>query len=137
MKCSNGPVIPAEMVHVYQHCHVAPAVRAGDFIICSGVLGQRLDGTIPDDHATEFALAFENLRCVLAAAGAELAHIVELVTFHTDLEGDLGSFTTVKERFMHEPYPAWTAVGVTHLGAGSIVTPRVEIKATAYLVSAP
>ncbi|WP_430330908.1 RidA family protein [Rhodococcus sp. ACT016] len=136
MLCSNGVVVPAELDHVYRHWHIAPAVRAGNFIICSGVLGQHPDGTVPDDPATQFTLAFENLERVVMAAGAVLAHVVELVTFHTDLEGDLGAFTTVKERFIRAPYPAWTAVGVAHLGAGSAVTPRVEMKATAYLTDA-
>ena len=134
MLCSNGPVVPAELDHVYRNWHIAPAVRAGNLIICSGVLGQELDGAVPNDPTAQFTLAFENLERVLAAAGAGLAHVVELVTFHTDLEGDLAAFTTVKERFIHEPYPAWTAVGVAHLGAGMPVTPRVEMKATAYLV---
>ncbi|NKS77796.1 hypothetical protein A6I87_17715 [Prescottella equi] len=137
MQHVSVPVIPAGMEHVYLHWHIAPAVRAGNFVICSGVLGQHPDGTVPSDPAAQFVLAFENLERVLAAAGAVLAQVVELVTFHTDLEGDLGSFTTIKEQFIRQPYPAWTAVGVTRLGAGSIVPPRVEMKATAYLVDTP
>lgn len=133
MQCSSGPVVPAELEHVYRNWHIAPAVRAGNFVICSGVLGQRLDGTIPDDAATQFTLAFENLQRVLAAADADLGHVVELVTFHTDLAGDLEAFTAVKERFVGEPYPAWTAVGAAQLGAGLVPYPRVEMKATAYL----
>ncbi|CAM2990698.1 RidA family protein [Prescottella defluvii] len=136
MLSSNGPIVPPELDHVYRHWHIAPAVRAGDFVICSGVLGQHPDGTIPNDPSTQFTLAFENLERILAAAGAVLAHVVELVTFHTDLEGDLRAFTAVKERFIREPYPAWTAVGVAHLGAGSAGNPRVEMKATAYLADA-
>ncbi|WP_181762865.1 RidA family protein [Rhodococcus spelaei] len=133
MQCSSGPVIPEELTHVYQQWHIAPAVRAGNLVICSGVLGQQLDGTIADNPTTQFTLAFENLQRVLAAAGADLTHVVELVTFHTDLEGDLESFSAVKERFIREPYPAWTALGVAQLGAGLTPTPRVEMKATAYL----
>jgi enamine deaminase RidA (YjgF/YER057c/UK114 family) len=125
--------VPPELAHVYRDWHIAPAFRAGDFVICSGVLGQHLDGTLPADPTTQFVLAFENLRRVLNEAGADLAHIVEIVTFHTDLENDLSAFTSVKDRFMHEPYPAWTAVEVAGLGAGQDPSPRVEIKATAHL----
>lgn len=132
----SGPVIPAELTHMYQQWHISPAVRAGNFLICSGVLGQRLDGTVPDDPTTQFTLAFENLQRVLAAAGADWTHLVELVTFHIDLEGDLEAFSAVKERFVREPYPAWTAVGVAGLGAGPKPSPRVEMKATAYLADA-
>ncbi|MFM1722052.1 RidA family protein [Rhodococcus sp. PAM 2766] len=136
MLFSSGPVVPAGMDHVYRHWHIAPAVKVGDFLICSGVLGQHPDGTIPEDPATQFTLAFENLERVLAATGAVLAHVVDLITFHTDLQGDLDAFTTVKDQFIREPYPAWTAVGVAQLGGGSAVMPRVEMKATAYLVDA-
>lgn len=97
------------------------------------MLGQDLDGTIPDDPDTQFTLAFGNLQRVLQAAGADLSHVVDLLTFHTDLEGDLDAFTAVKERFLGEPYPAWTAIGVAQLGAGLRPSPRVEIKATAHL----
>ena len=53
--------------------------------------------------------------------------VVELLTFHVDFNDHLGSFMKVKDRYISEPYPAWTAIGVSALAFGSLV----EIKATA------
>ncbi|WP_226437390.1 Rid family hydrolase [Rhodococcus yananensis] len=90
------------------------------------------DGSIPDDLDAQFEAAFAAISNVLAAAGASLNDIVELVTYHTHLESDLEVFHAVKDRHIGAPYPAWTAVEVTALGAGTAPGARVEIKATAY-----
>ena len=44
-----------------------PAVRAGDLLFVSGQVGARADGTPEPDLSDEIALAFANLRDVLAA----------------------------------------------------------------------
>ena len=73
-------------------------------------------------------LAFENLQAVLEAAGANLADVVELMTFHTDLRGDMAEFTKVKDAFFPDRYPSWTAVGVTQLASPDFL---VEVRAVA------
>lgn len=128
------PVVPAGMEAVYEQWHIAPAVVVGDLVICSGVLGTDHTGAVPDDLADQFTAAFETLAHVLRAAGTDLTHVVEMVTFHTDLEKDLATFTTVRERYLSAPWPAWTAVGAGQIGGG-IPGARVEIKATAVLPS--
>ncbi|MEO3781785.1 RidA family protein [Actinocorallia sp. B10E7] len=133
MRDEQGPVIPDGMQEMYDGWHIAPAFRAGDFVFCSGVLGTGPDGQALADPAEQFDAIFRNLRHVLSAAGADLSHIVDVVTFHIDLEGDFAAFSEAKERHMSEPYPAWTAVGVSQLGAGAIPGALVELKATAYL----
>ena len=45
------------------------------------------------------------------------------------LNEHIGVFMQVKDGFMKEPYPAWTAVGVSELGFGALV----EIKVRAIL----
>ena len=126
------PVVPDGQQQLYDAWHIAPAMRAGDLILCSGVLGRSADGSIPDDLDAQFEAAFAAISNVLAAAGASLNDIVELVTYHTHLESDLEVFHAVKDRHIGAPYPAWTAVEVTALGAGTAPGARVEIKATAY-----
>ncbi len=135
MPNNQVPVIPDGMRNMYDDWHIAPAVRAGDFVFCSGVLGTGEDGRVPADPAEQFDAVFRNLRHVLSAAGADLSHVVEMVTFHLDLQADIAAFTAAKELHAVEPYPAWTAVGVTQLGAGAVPGARVELKATAYLGS--
>jgi enamine deaminase RidA (YjgF/YER057c/UK114 family) len=73
-------------------------------------------------------LAFRGLRSVLEAAGAKLADVVELLTFHTDLRGEMSAFARVKDEYFPDRYPAWTAVGVTQLALPDLC---VEIRAVA------
>ena len=76
--------------------------------------------------------ALGNLRRVLEAAGASLADVVELTTFHVDMS-ETAAFGKVKDEFFPESYPAWTAVGTSAL----VLPPlRVEVRATAVAGSA-
>ncbi|MDN4172169.1 RidA family protein [Nocardioides sp. SOB77] len=125
-------VVPAGQEQTYAAWHLAPAVRVGDLVWCSGVLGTRADGSVPDDLAEEVDLALRNLAHVLAAAGGGLEHVVELVTFHLDLAGQVPTFARVRDRRLAEPWPAWTAVGAAQLGGG-LHGVRLEVKATAHL----
>jgi enamine deaminase RidA (YjgF/YER057c/UK114 family) len=68
------------------------------------------------------------LRSVLEAAGASLADVVELMTFHTDLRGEMQAFASVKDEYFRDRYPSWTAVGVTQLALPELC---VEIRAVA------
>lgn len=129
---ASTPIVPEGMETHYEQWHIAPAVVVGNLVICSGVLGTDRTGAVPEAPADQFAAAFDNLRHVLRAAGADLNDVVELQTFHIDLEGDLETFTEVRERYLSAPWPAWTAVGAAQIGGGLPGT-RVEIKATAAL----
>lgn len=72
---AHTPVVPAGMEELYETWHLAPAVRFGPFIVCSGVLGTGHDGRAAEDPTQQFELIFDNLAHVLAAAGAGLAHV--------------------------------------------------------------
>ena len=128
------PVVPAGQEQVYAEWHLAPAVRVGSLLLCSGVLGTRADGRVPADLEEEVDQAFDNLEHVLAAAGAGLAHVVDVLTFHLDLPGEVPAFMRVRDRRLREPWPAWTAIGVAQLGGG-MPGVRLEMKATAHLPS--
>ncbi|MEE2031983.1 Rid family hydrolase [Rhodococcus chondri] len=130
----NAPerVVPTGMETYYEQWHIAPAVVVGELILCSGVLGTDSTGRIPDRLDDQFGAAFENLRHVLRAAGADLSDVVDMITFHFDLESDLETFTAVRDRYLGEPWPAWTAIGVAQIGGG-VQGARLEMKATARL----
>lgn len=123
-------IIPADWQKTYERFHFAPAVRVGDLVYCSGVIGA--DGaTVPDDAADEFAAAFRSLAAVLAEAGGSLADVVEMTSFHVDMSEHLAAFMAAKDAALPEPpYPAWTAIGCTEL---AIRGARVEVKATAHI----
>ena len=56
--------------------------------------------------------------------------IVEMTTFHIGLGSHIQEFISVKDRYVKEPYPAWTAVGTTELAIPGAV---VEIKVIAHI----
>jgi 2-aminomuconate deaminase len=66
--------------------------RAGDFLFVSGTSSRRADNTIAGAEADEFATThldireqtkavIENVRDILASAGAQLKDVVELTTY--------------------------------------------------------
>lgn len=121
-------IIPAAMQAMYDAHHFAPATRVGDLIWVSGQVG--LDANMRPGAGMEAQarLAFESLKTVLEAAGASLADVVELTTFHTDLRGDMAEFSRVKDAYFPDRYPSWTAVGTTQLAMLEFL---VEIRAVA------
>ena len=123
-------VIPKGQEVFYDRFHFAPAVKDGDRLFCSGVIGIGPDGKCAPDPETQFKQAFESLGAVLREAGASFADVVELTTFHVGLQQNLGKFAKVKDEYLRKPYPAWTAIGITELAMpGGLV----EIKAIARL----
>ena len=123
-------VIPASMKQFYDSFHFAPAVADGDRLFCSGQIGIGPDGKVPADPEAQFELAFQGVETVLAEAGASLADVVEMTTFHIAMSEHLGTFSKVKDKHVAEPYPAWTAIGVSEL---AIPGGLVEIRVTARL----
>jgi enamine deaminase RidA (YjgF/YER057c/UK114 family) len=122
-------VVPDGMQSFYDQFHFAPAVRVGKQVFCSGQVGNGPGGKLDPDPAAQIATAFENVRAVLEEAGASFADVVEMTSFHVGLSAHIGVFMQVKDAFVKEPYPAWTAVGVAELAFGALV----EIKVTALL----
>lgn len=119
-------IIPVSMKQHYESFHFAPAVRDGDRLFCSGQLGLRADGSVPEDPEEQFTLAFEAVATVLAEAGCSFEDVVEMTTYHVDLHAHLGVFQRVKDRFVGPPYPAWTAIGISALAfPGALVEIRV------------
>jgi len=124
------PIIPAGHEKAYERFQFAPAFRVGDTIYVSGVIGRDAAGQVPEAPDAEYAAVFEGLRSVLSEAGASLADIVDMTSFHTDFPNTMGDFMKAKAASLVEPFPAWTAIGCTVLAAPGA---RVEVKATAVL----
>jgi enamine deaminase RidA (YjgF/YER057c/UK114 family) len=122
------PIIPPSMQAMYDAYHFAPATRVGDIIWVSGRVGMDAKGAIGEGMEAQARLAFEGLRAVLEEAGATLADVAELMTFHTDLRGDMAEFIKVKDEYFPDRYPSWSAVGVTQLASPKFL---VEVRAVA------
>lgn len=119
---------PPASLHLYEKYHFSQGVRVGEMIWVSGQVGL-------DEHQqpavgidAQARIAFENVREVLAQAGASLGDVVELMTFHTDLQGESAAFAAVKDTFFPNDYPCWTAVGVAQLAMPGLC---VEIRVVA------
>jgi uncharacterized membrane protein YphA (DoxX/SURF4 family) len=120
-------IVPPGDDRAYDDWHYAPAMRAGDMVIVSGIPAAK-----GDTYEAKVRNMFERLKRTLAAAGADLGDVIELQTFHAnarDTEGFQKEFT-VLSRVHHEyfpsGYPAWTAVGTTALLApGAVLEMRV------------
>ncbi|MFM9373011.1 RidA family protein [Streptomyces sp. Da 82-17] len=122
-------VNPPSTQAMYDQLHFSQATRVGDLIWVSGQVGIDLADMKPArGMEAQARLAFDNVKTVLRAADASLADIVELTTFHTDLRGDIEEFVRVKDEYIRDRYPSWTAVGVTQLARPEFL---VEIRVVA------
>ena len=122
---------PLGTEQIYKLMQFSQAVKVGNTIYVSGQVGVDENFKAGTGIEEQTDLAFINLTHVLTVAGAKLADIVELVTYHTSMK-DIKGFSEVKGKYIPENYPAWTAVGVTELVMPDLL---VEIKATAVISS--
>jgi len=109
-------IFPPNRHALYEKHRYSAAIRSGDLLFVSGQVGSREDGSPEPEFAAQVERAFDNLQSVLGAAGCGLDDIIDVTSFHTDPENQLGTVLEVKNRVFGEPpYPNWTAVGVTWL----------------------
>jgi 2-iminobutanoate/2-iminopropanoate deaminase len=112
------------------------AIRSGDSVFCSGQLG--LDprtGELADGVEAQAERALRNLQAVLDAAGLGFDDVVKTTIFLADVD-DFAAVNAVYARFMPDPPPARTTIGVAALPKGGLVeieaiARRVEIEAIA------
>jgi len=122
-------IVPENDKPLYNNFHFAPAVRSqGGLVICSGQIGTDDSGKVPEDPIAEFRLAWQGVGRVLSEAGMDYGNIVEYTTFHVGLSSHLADFMKVRDEFIKEPWPAWTAIGVSELAAPG---GRLEIRVLA------
>ncbi|MDP6376054.1 MAG: RidA family protein [Pseudomonadales bacterium] len=121
-------VVPESQQGAYNNFHFAPAVKAGDLLLCSGQIGTGTDGKVPPTAEEEFRNAWTAIGTVLQEAGLGYENIVEYTTYHVDMHDHLGDFMKVRDEFIEEPWPAWTAIGTTGL---AVPGARVEIRVVA------
>ena len=106
------------------------AIRAGDFVFLSGQipLDPATGALVSGDIAAQTTRVLENLKAVLAAAGADFSQVVRTTIFLMDM-GDFQTVNEVYGKYMSNPPPARATVQVSQLPKGA----RVEIDAVAYV----
>ncbi|QWW66735.1 RidA family protein [Rhizobium sp. WYJ-E13] len=109
-------IFPAGRQALYEINRYSAAIRSGDLLFVSGQVGSREDGSPEPDFARQVQLAFDNLKAVLAAAGATFDDVVDVTSFHTDPEAQWQIISDIRMKEIGEaPYPNWTAIGVNWL----------------------
>jgi enamine deaminase RidA (YjgF/YER057c/UK114 family) len=93
----------------------AEAVIDGDRVWLSGVVAGLRKGESMADAETAYDRAFKMLGDVLKRSGSSFDGVVDITTFHTDLPAQFDGFRRVKDRYIREPFPAWTAIDIDRL----------------------
>jgi reactive intermediate/imine deaminase len=97
------------------------AVRVGNTVYLSGQIGlDPANMQLQEGIEAQIHQVFRNLRAVALAAGGELADVVKLNVFLTDL-GHFARVNEIMAQYFIQPYPARAAVGVASLPRGALV----------------
>ena len=113
---------------IEQQWGFADAVVTGDTVYLSGVVAGLRPGET--DLQLAYDRAFQRIGKVLERAGASWDDVVDIVSFHTDLKTQMPAIVAVKNKYVHAPPPAWTAIQVVRLIPDAGIT---EIKIVAKL----
>ena len=108
-------IVPSVWAAFYTETHIPAAVRVGDTLHVTGHTGESAEGVFPSDPEAQVRGTFANIALTLAKAGSGWSDVVALTTYHIGLRGQTALVLKVAGDFLDEPYPAWTAVGVTEL----------------------
>jgi enamine deaminase RidA (YjgF/YER057c/UK114 family) len=123
-------IVPERLRRLHDNWHYSPGLLVGDTLYISGAIGIDPEGHIPRNQESQFELCFENMRAVLEAVGATFDNLVDLKTYHIELQHSIALFAEVKDRYINDPFPTWTAIGVRELAHRDLV---VEIDGVARL----
>jgi len=108
----------------------SPALKIGNLLFLSGsipldpVSGQLVEGGI----AGQTRRVMENIKALLAGAGADFSHVVRTTVFMVDL-GEFAAMNEIYASYFTAPYPARSTVQVVKLPKDV----RVEIDVIAVL----
>jgi reactive intermediate/imine deaminase len=104
----------------------------GTMVVVSGQVPIDAEGRMvgADDPQAQTRQVFLNLRAALAAAGTDLAHVVKLTVFLTNM-GDLVDFRSVRDEFIDPLRPPASSL----VQVSGLVDPafRIEIEALAVI----
>ena len=111
----------------------SPALKVGNLLFLSGSIPlDPVSGQIVAGDITEQAKrVMENIKALLAAAGADFSHVVRTTVFMVDL-AEFAAMNDVYASYFTAPYPARSTVQVVKLPKDV----RVEIDVIAVLGSA-
>jgi 2-iminobutanoate/2-iminopropanoate deaminase len=102
----NAPDAPHPVAAYTQAIEVSGASRT---LYISGQIGQRIDGTIPDDIVEQSRLAWQNLAAQIKAAGMTLDHLVKVTTILPNQQ-DVATAREARRKVLGDRKPASTLI---------------------------
>ncbi|WP_199178500.1 Rid family hydrolase [Acidimangrovimonas sediminis] len=108
----------------------SPAVKSKGFLFISGQVGARPDGSAPESVADQTEWSLKRIEELLRIAGLDLQDLVEVTSYHVDIETTLPEFMEAKHKFIKKPFPAWSIIGISGLSRPEL---KIEIRAVAAL----
>ena len=127
---SFATVVTESGQFMYDNFHFSEATKSNGFLLCSGVIGTGAKGAVPEDISEEFRNAWRGIGKLLAACDIGYGDIVEYTSYHVGLHATMKEFMAVRDEFLSQPWPAWTAIGISELAMPGA---HVEIRVTAKL----
>jgi enamine deaminase RidA (YjgF/YER057c/UK114 family) len=112
---SRKAFVPAVWTPFYTETHIPAAVLSGETLRLTGHTGETADGLFSTDTEAQIRQTFLNIGLTLTAAGVQWSDVVEINSYHVGLATQAEALLRVATEFLEDPYPAWTAVGVTEL----------------------
>ena len=136
MTMESGKLVEGKATPRGRYPHIK---RAGDFLFVSGTSSRRADdtfaGVVVDDRGIahleicdQTRAVIENIRDILASAGAGLEDVVDVTTFLVAME-DFDGYNEVYGEFFDYDGPTRTTVAAHQLPHPHLL---IEIKVTAY-----
>jgi reactive intermediate/imine deaminase len=108
--------------------HFTDAVRAGDLVFVSGIVGVDGEGRlVGGDVVAQTRQVLDNMRTVLAAAGCGFGDVVKVTVFLTDIR-DRPLINPLRQKAFGAARPASTLVEVPRLAVDGA---KVEIECVA------
>ena len=107
----------------------SPAVRAGDFLFCSGQIPivPETGQIISHDVRAQTERVLENVKILLDDQQLDFSHVVKTTVFLTDM-GDFTVMNDVYSRYFTSDFPARSSIQVAALPRGA----KVEIEVVAH-----
>ncbi|NGO54854.1 Rid family hydrolase [Allomesorhizobium camelthorni] len=107
---------------------MSPGLECDGFVFLTGFNGMSLDGELSLDPSEQIQEAFAQVNMVLCEGGMCFEDVVEMTSYHVGLRDHLEQFKAIRAQYVHEPYPAWTAVEVAGFASEGVI---IELRVVA------
>ncbi|QPQ55080.1 hypothetical protein IC614_00165 [Allosphingosinicella flava] len=106
------PCKPEQRRHLEQAGYASAVISRG-MLYVSGVASMQRQGEA--DFQPAFTRIFESIGRTLASVGATWDDVVDVTSYHTDIDAQMEQFGKVSAQYLKAPFPTSTVVGVNRL----------------------